>query len=59
VRVYPPVGKEEMLAYLTAQAKVLWPETSPVSDAVLDTVAEAMAMISAIDVPDDIEPMFP
>nr|ART39811.1 J19 [uncultured bacterium] len=45
--------------YLTAQAKLLWGDTPAVSESVLDTVAEALSMISAIDVPDDVEPMFP
>lgn len=58
MRIYPPVSKEEMLDYLSAQSKLLWPENPPVSDTVLDTVAEAMAMISAIDVPDEVEPLF-
>ena len=57
MRVYPPVSKEEAAAYLAAQAKLLWGDESPLSEKVIDTVAEALAMISAIDVPDDVEPL--
>ena len=59
MRVYPPVSKEELVVYLSAQAKLMWGDASPVSESVLDTLAEAMAMVGAIDVPDDIEPQFP
>ena len=59
MRVYPPVSKEEAVEYLTAQARLLWGDTPAVSETVLDTVAEALSMISAIDVPDEVEPMFP
>ena len=59
MQIYPPVPKEEIAVYLKAHGKLIWGDEAPVSDAVLETVAEAMAMITALDVPDDTEPLFP
>jgi hypothetical protein len=59
MQVYPPVEKQEMLKYLTAHAHLIWGDELPFNEQVLDTVAEAMAIVTAIDVPDDVEPLFP
>ena len=59
MRVYPPVPKEEMADYLAAQAKLMWGDEPRISEKVMDTVAEALSMVSAIEVPDDVEPLFP
>ncbi len=59
MRVYPPESKAEIAAQLTAHAKLIWGDQPPISETVLDTVAEALALVTAIEVPDSVEPLFP
>jgi len=60
MRLNPPVTKEEALEWLTLQAKATWGEDRiPELQENLDAIAEAMAIISAVDLPDDLEPLFP
>lgn len=60
MRLYPPVPQEEAQAWLTAQAKSTLgtDETTALADDIA-TLAEAMSMISAVRLPDDLEPLFP
>ena len=60
MRLHPPVSTEEALTWLTAQAKMTWGEERlPELSENLAAIAEAMAIISAVDLPDDLEPLFP
>jgi hypothetical protein len=60
MRLNPAVTKEEALEWLTMQAKFTWGEERlPDLQENLDAIAEAMAIISAVDLPDDLEPLFP
>jgi hypothetical protein len=60
MRVYPPVSQEEARAWLAAQADLTWgPESAGTMAGDLDILAEAMAIISAIELPNDLEPLFP
>ncbi len=59
MRVYPPVSKEEAAAYLAAHVQLIWGDKPPFSAEEIDVAAEAMAIVSAIEVPDEVEPLFP
>lgn len=60
MRLHPPVSTEEALTWLTAQAQMTWGEERlPELSDNLAAIAEAMAIISAVDLPDDLEPLFP
>lgn len=60
MRLNPAVSKEEALEWLTIQAKFTWGEDRlPELQENLEIIAEAMAIISAVELPDDLEPLFP
>ena len=60
MRLHPPVSQDEALKWLSAQASLTWgDEKATAMAADLDILAEAMAIISAIELPDDLEPLFP
>ena len=60
MRLYPPVSQEEAQTYLTAQATLAWgAERAEELGKDLATMAEAMALISAVELPDELEPLFP
>lgn len=60
MRVHPAVTEAEALAWLQAQVDAMHLEERPSGlDAALKSTAEAMATISSIVLPDDIEPYFP
>jgi hypothetical protein len=58
VKLKPPVSEADAFEWLTAQVVAAWGvEITPELEKNLRTTAEAMARISAIDVPEDIEPL--
>lgn len=60
MRLHPAVTTDEALAWLTAQASAEWgPERIPEIKDNLTSLAEAMAIISSVELPDDLEPLFP
>ncbi len=60
MRLHPAVTKEEAYAWLSTQAAATWGEERlPELTENLSSLAEAMAMVSAIELPDDLEPLFP
>jgi hypothetical protein len=60
MRLHPALSKEEILEYLTMQAKMVWGEERfPALESQLEPLAEAMAAISACELPDELEPLFP
>lgn len=60
MRLYPPVTTEEAKAWLTAQAVATWgPAKTSELGSDLETLAEAMSLISAVELPDELEPLFP
>ena len=60
MRLHPAVSRDEALAWLMAQATETWGATVAEEMAKdVDTLAEAMTIVSAIDVANDVEPLFP
>jgi hypothetical protein len=61
MRLHPEVSEEEARAWLAQQVAREAPESAaePELDAMIRSVAEAMAAISRIVLPDDLEPLFP
>ncbi len=61
MRFPPAVTQEEALAWLTVGAARLTAsdKPSPELEAALRSLAEAMAAISSVQLPDDLEPAFP
>lgn len=59
VRLYPPVTQEEAATWLAAQASTTLGEEAAVNTADIASLAEAMSIISAVELPDDLEPLFP
>jgi hypothetical protein len=58
LRLKPAVTVEEALAFLKAQAVSSWDvEMSPELEKELTPTAEAMAAVSAADIPEEIEPL--
>ena len=59
-RLQPPISKEEALAWLRDQAIAAWGrERLEALENGLRLTAEAMAAVSAAELPDDLEPLFP
>ena len=57
MRLYPPVTEEEALAWLKGRAQEEWgAEPTPELEASLKPLAEAMAVVSSIELPEEIEP---
>ncbi len=60
MRLHPPVSQDEALTWLVSQAAMdLDVEPSPELKAALQPLAEAMAAISTIVLPEEMEPLFP
>lgn len=60
MRLHPAVTEEEALSWLTDQATAAWgAERLPELTENLKAIAEAMAIISGVELPDDLEPLFP
>jgi hypothetical protein len=60
VRIHPPVTKDEAAQWLTAQASAAYGEEA--AAALADDIgifAEAMAVVSSVPLPDDLEPLYP
>lgn len=58
MRLKPAVSVDEALAWLVRQATSVWGvEPSPDLERALRPTAEAMAAVSAADVPADVEPL--
>ena len=56
MRLDPPVSEEEALQWLIDQATVRWVENSDSLRDALVTLARAMAAVSAVGIPEEIEP---
>ena len=60
MRLYPPVTQDEAQTWLSAQASASFgPESLGGLAKDIETMAEAMALISAIELPEELEPLFP
>ncbi len=60
MRLHPQVSPEEAFIWLKAQAEQQAPHERPeVLEAALKPMAESMAAISGVVLPDDVEPLFP
>ena len=59
MRLYPAVTTEEAITFLTAQSTALWgAQAAKEMEAQIKRFAEAMAAVSAVQVPEDLEPLF-
>ena len=57
MRLSPPVSKEEALDWLRAEAHARWgEELEPQLESALETLADAMAAVSAVPLPEALEP---
>ena len=59
VRLKPPVSQDQATAFLTQSANLSWGEA--VADElapILEGIARSMETVSALDIPDEIEPLF-
>lgn len=60
MRIYPPVTPEEARDWLAAQAAAAWGEDAAAGLADdIATMADAMSIVSSVQLPDDLEPLFP
>ncbi|MSQ23641.1 MAG: hypothetical protein EXR58_03670 [Chloroflexi bacterium] len=60
MRVHPTVTKDEVYRWLEQQTQQLELNPPPANlDSALAQLAEAMATVSAVVLPDDVEPLFP
>jgi len=60
MRLHPQVTQEQAYAWLRAQAEQQAPnEPSAVIEAALKPIAESMASIASVVLPDGTEPLFP
>lgn len=59
MRLKPPVSLDHARNYLMSCAELAWdgPQALELGP-ILDGIANAMAVVSALDIPDDIEPLF-
>jgi hypothetical protein len=59
VRLKPPVSQEEAYRYLCQSAVLGWGvQATAKMEPTLSAIAKSMAVVSALDVPDDVEPLF-
>lgn len=60
MRLHPPVSHEEALQWLLRQAVDAWGDARKDElEQMLAPLAEAMAAVSAAQVPDEVEPLWP
>ncbi len=60
MRLHPAVTEQEVLTFLKSQALNLWgEETARELDEALISIAEAMAAVSSIKLPEEVEPNSP
>ena len=58
MRLSPPVSKEEALEWLRREALETWgPDLEPQLESAIETLATAMAAVSATPLPENIEPL--
>ena len=57
MRLYPPVSEEEALKWLRGEATARWGKVTPDLERSLGTLAEAMAAVSAAQLPEEAEPL--
>lgn len=59
MRLKPPVSAEEAHRSLAMNAVLVWGVAAAARmEPQLDSIARAMAVVSALDIPDEIEPLF-
>ena len=59
MRLHPAVSEKDALDFLKSQAILLWGEESALEmEDALKSLAAAMAAVSSIKLPDDVEPAF-
>jgi len=59
MRIKPPVSTEQAHQYLSVSATLVWGlEDAAEMDGHLRSIAAAMAEVSSLDIPDDVEPIF-
>lgn len=60
MRLYPPVSDQEALEWLTQEAVATWgKEREADLREMLKSIAEAMAAVSAVELPEEVEPAWP
>lgn len=59
MRLKPPVSAEDAYRFLSQSAVLAWGVAATARmDPHLSAIASSMAVVSALDIPDDIEPLF-
>jgi hypothetical protein len=59
MRIKPPVSSEQAYQYLSLNAVLVWGiDDAAKMDPQLQAIAGAMAEVSALDIPDEVEPIF-
>lgn len=59
MRLKPSVSQDEAYKYLSQNANLVWgDEAAAAMDTHLQAIAKSMATLSALDIPDEIEPLF-
>jgi hypothetical protein len=59
MRIKPPVSDEQAYQYLSLNAALVWGAAdAALMDTQLHAIASAMAEVSALAIPDDVEPIF-
>ena len=59
MRIKPAVSTEEAYRYLSQNAVMVWGEAAATRmEPQLQSVSSAMAVVSALEIPDEIEPLF-
>jgi hypothetical protein len=60
MRLYPPVSEQEALEWLLQQAVAQWgAERRDEMTQMLKPIAEAMAAVSGVELPEEVEPQWP
>jgi len=60
MRLYPPASEQEALEWLVQQAVAVWgAEKKQELESMLKPIAEAMAAVSAVQLPEEVEPAWP
>lgn len=59
MRIKPAVSPEEAYRYLSQNAVMVWGEAAATRmEPQLQSISSAMAVVSALEIPDEIEPLF-
>ena len=59
MRLKPPISAEEAYRYLSVNAALVWVlEDAAKMAGTIKTIAGSMAEVSALDIPDEVEPLF-